>query len=276
MRKIILSFICAVSIFSTSTSLAYVGAVSTATGGSGRGAMEPVDGVLLNPAIISDLPKKNLSVHYSDKDWALTVADNGKEAYFPAALVFRRTDMDPLTTQQLGLAFATPRYYGMTFGGTISMYDYTHKITPAQEEQYKVGVLDLGMTLAVTSNFGLGFVAKKVGSGQADLPEAMQVQKTISLGMSYTYQNFARLRFDVESAPDNKTDKLVYMMGLENFLNDWLVFRLGFQNNNVLEKDYFTAGVGFAGPQFGVHYAYISNIKDRTENKHLIDLSIPF
>ena len=35
-------------------------------------------------------------------------------------------------------------------------------------------------------------------------------------------------------APENKTDRLVYMLGLENYLNDWVVFRLGYQNNNVL------------------------------------------
>lgn len=276
MQKTILFFICVFGIFTANISVAYVGAVSTATGGSGRGAMEPVDGVLVNPAIISDLPKKNMSIHYSDKDWALTVADNGRDAYFPAALIFRRTEVDNVNTQQLGVAFATPRYYGLTFGGALSVYDYTHKIAANIEEEYKVGVLDLAMTLAATKNLGFGFVAKKVGSGKADLPKPLQVQQTISLGMSYTYQSFARLRFDVESAPDNKTDKLVYMVGLENFLNDWLVFRLGFQNNNVVLKDFFTAGLGFAGPQFGLHYAYISNIKDRTENKHLIDLSIPF
>lgn len=262
-------------VFSAGAS-AYVGAVSTATGGTGRGAIEPADGLLLNPAVISEFPKKDFSVSYSDDDWALTVADNGKDAYFPAGLIFRRTDMTVVETQQLGLAFATPRWKRLTFGGTLSLYEYTHNLSPAVEENYKQGVLDLGLTLALTSDFGFGFVAKKVAAGMVDLPESLQVQKTIGLGMSYTYQNFARLRLDVESGPDNDTKKLVYMAGLENFLNDWLVFRLGFQNNNVVVKDYFTAGLAFVGPQFGLHYAYITDIKDKSDSKHLVDLSVPF
>lgn len=271
--KILLSILSLAASFSAH---AVVGAVSTATGGTGRGAIEPTDGVLVNPATLSDFPRKHFSVSYSDNDWALVVADNGKDAYFPAALVFRRSDMNSVETQQLGISFATPRWKLLTFGGTLSVYDYTHKLGPALEEKYKHGVLDLAMTLAITKDFGFGFVAKKVAAGMADLPEPLQVQKTISLGMSYTYQSFARLRFDVESAPDNNTEKLVYMAGLENFLNDWLVFRLGFQNNNVVVKDYFSAGLGFAGPQFGLHYAYVADIKDKKDSKHVIDLTVPF
>jgi hypothetical protein len=66
------------------------------------------------------------------------------------------------------------------------------------------------------------------------------------------------------------------MGGLENYINDYVVFRLGYQNNQVTAKDYISAGLGFTGPQFGLHYAYISNTADKTEDKHLIDLGIPF
>ena len=274
MKKLFLSLMISL-MFSTHAS-AFIGAISTATGGTGRGAIEPVDGVLVNPATISEFPKKIFSVSYSDTDWAITIADNGKEALFPAGLIFRRTEMDPIDAQQIGLAFATPRWKLITIGGTVSLYDYTHHLTTTSEEKYKQGVLDLAATLAITKDFGFGFVAKKVASGKIDLAENLQVQQTMALGMSYTYQDFARLRFDVESGPENKTEKVVYMVGLENFINDWIVFRLGFQNNNVVVKDYFTAGLGFAGPQFGLHYAYITNIKDKSEDKHLIDLSVPF
>ena len=41
-----------------------LGAVSTATGGTGRGAVEPVDGLLLNPAFLLDFPTKNFSFNY--------------------------------------------------------------------------------------------------------------------------------------------------------------------------------------------------------------------
>lgn len=156
------------------------------------------------------------------------------------------------------------------------MMEYTNYISNAAQQKYRQTTLDLAATYAVASNLGIGLVANKVGASQVDLADNLQVQKTTALGLSYTYQYFARLRFDVESAPENKTDKLVYMLGLENYLNDWVIFRLGYQNNNVVAKNYFTAGMGFSGPQFGLHYAYISNTADKSEDKHLFDLGIPF
>jgi len=257
-----------------------VGAVSTATGGTGRGAVEAIDGVLLNPATISDLPSKNFSYNYSQDHWALSVTDNGQEVYLPAALKFIKTKTATLDTQQMGLSLASRRWSKMAFGATASMLEYTHylsgSLSSRTEKKLRQTSLDVAATLALATNLGLGFVASKVSSSPVDLAENLQIQKTLALGLSYTYQNFARLRFDIESAPDNKTDKLVYMLGLENYLNDWVIFRLGYQNNNVLSKNYFTAGVGFTGPQFGLHYAYISNNANKSEDQHLFDLGIPF
>ena len=277
MKKIIL----AVSFLALSFNLlpkafATIGAVSTATGGSGRGAIEPVDGILLNPATISDLPNKYFSVNYSPDQWALAVSDNGQEVYLPAALKFIKTQTSLLNTQQLGLSFASRRWKKVSFGGSASMMEYTNYISTALEQKYRQTTLDLAATYALATNLGIGLVANKVGSSKIDLSENLQVQKTTAIGFSYTYQNFARFRFDIETAPDNRADKLNYMFGIENYINDWVVFRIGYQINKVVVKDYFTVGVGFAGPQFGLHYAFISNTADKAEDKHLIDLGIPF
>lgn len=253
-----------------------VGAVTTATGGTGRGAIEPIDGVLLNPAVITDFPDKNFSVNYSVDQWAMSVSDNGKDAFFPAAFVFLNSKTDTIDTQQLGLTIASYRWHRFVLGTNLSMLDYTDHSSPALELRYKQAAADLGATYALGSNVGFGLVFNKVGSTRTDLAEAAQTQQTTSFGISYIFRGFARFRVDVESAPKNKTDRLVFMAGMENYLNDWMVFRMGYQNNNVVAKNYLTAGLGFQGPQFGVHYAYISNTADKTEDKHLIDLGIPF
>lgn len=265
-----------ISLIGATKVLAAVGAVSAATGGTGRGAVEPIDGVLLNPATVSDLPNKSFSYNYSQDQWALTVTDNGQDSYFPASLKFIKTKSSVVDTQQLGLSFASRRWKKFAVGGTGSMVEYTNYLSNSLEEKYRQSTVDLAATYALATNFGIGLVANKVGSSTASLPENLQIQKTVALGMSYTYLNFARFRLDVESAPENKTDKLVYMTGLENYLNDWVVFRLGYQNNNVVSKNYLTAGIGFAGPQFGLHYAYIANTTSNNEDKHLFDLGIPF
>lgn len=260
-----------------STSLyASIGAVTSATGGTGRGAIEPIDGVLLNPATISDMPSKTFSYNYSNNEWALSVTDNGRDALIPAALIFVKTTNNNVDTQQLGLSLASRRWHKFTLAATGSMMEYTNHLSPSSEEKYRQAVFDLSGTYALATNFGFGIVANKVGSNPISLAENLQTQQTVAMGMGYTYQDFARLRFDVETAPENKTDRLVYMLGLENYINQWMIFRIGYQNNNVLSKNYFSAGMGFSGPQFGLHYAYIANTADNSEDKHCIDLGFPF
>lgn len=274
MRKVLSTL--SVIIFFNIKTFAFIGAVSTATGGTGRGAVEPVDGILLNPAIISDLPNKALSLNYSTDQWGLVVTDNGKDAYFPAALQFIKTSTNQIDTQKLAISFATPRWYKVAFGATAAMLEYTNFVSPSLESKYRQSTLDLAATLAISRDFGFGFVVNKVASSKVDLVENLQVQRTAAIGASYTYLNFARVRFDVESSADYKTDRLNYMYGLENYINDFIVFRLGYQNNNVINKNYVSLGAGFAGPQFGLHYAYTSNTTDSSDIKHLIDLAVPF
>ena len=265
-----------ISLIFTLKAFALVGAVSSATGGTGRGAIEPIDGILLNPATVSDLPTKNFSVNYSADAWAMTVTDNGKDAYLPAALRFVKSQVTTIDTQQLGLSFASRRWKRFVIGGTGSMMEYTDTLTGTTAQKYRQSTLDLAATFAASTNFGIGFVANKVTSNKITLNESLQVPQTMAIGFSYTYQNFARIKFDVETAPDNRTDRLNYMLGFENYINDWVVVRMGAQQNKVLAKDYVSAGLGFAGPQFGLHYAFISNTADKTEDKHLIDLGFPF
>lgn len=265
-----------VSLLTAMNSYASIGAISTATGGTGRGAIEPIDGVLLNPASISDLPNNNFSYNYSNNEWAITVSDNGHDSYIPAAFIYKKTNTDKLDTQQTGLVLSTRRWKKMTLSATASIIEYTQQISTVNQLKHRQSAVDIASTVALGNNLGLGLVFNKVSSSDVTLDPNQQLQKTMALGISYTYQSFARFRYDVESSPDNKTERLVHMIGLENYLNDWVVFRLGYQNNNVISKNYFSAGFGFAGPQFGLHYAYVSNTRDSGEEKHCIDLGFPF
>jgi hypothetical protein len=273
-KYFILGFIiCVFSI--TSEAALSPGAISTSTGGSGRGTLEPVDSVLLNPAVVAALPSKFFSLDYGKRQWGITISDNGEEALFPAALSFVRAEQDDFKTQQLGLALSYSYKKIISVGTSVSMFEYD-KGQITYDQKYRQTVVDLGIAYTPVAGMGFGLVANKIYSSDSDLSTPLQKQKTFGFGSSYTYLNFVRFRFDVESAPENKTDRVVYMGGIETFMNDWVIVRLGYQNNNVVNKNYTTAGLGFAGPQFGLHYAYISNVADNTEDQHSIDLGIPF
>jgi len=251
------------------------GSISTATGGSGRGTTEAIDGVLLNPAMIGLLSSKILSANYTNHQWGITIADNGAEALFPAALSFVRSDIEGFKTQQvaIGLSYVFKKMFAI--GTTVSLYEYSSEAIN-RDQKYRQTTADVGVMFSPSSEFGIGLVANKVGSTKTDLDESLQKQQTMGLGAQYTFQSFVRFRLDVESGPKNKTERLVYMGGIETYMNDWVIFRLGYQNNNVVSKNYSTVGLGFAGPQFGLHYAYISNVANNEDDQHSIDLGIPF
>ena len=252
-----------------------IGSVSAATGGTGRGTVEPVDGVLLNPASVAQIKSKFFSFNYSKEQMGVTISDNGREALFPAAIAYVSSEKDNLKTQDIAVVLAYSVLPQLSFGTTLSMVEYVQSglIT---EQKYRQTVGDLGVSYMVTKEISLGAVSNKAFSSKSDLDPQLQKQKSIGLGGNYTYQNFVRFRFDIESAPENKTDHLIYMAGIETFLNDWIVARVGYQNNNVVAKNFVTAGVGFSGPQFGIHYAYLTNVADQNEDRHSVDLGIPF
>jgi hypothetical protein len=276
MKRLLFAFLNISALLFSSLSQATIGAVSTATGGSGLAAVEPVDGLLKNPAFIRDLLNRNLAVNYAPDEWAITVSDNAPDSLFPAALQIINTRQTNVNTQKLGLTFAAPRLKTLVVGATAAMVSYEHNPNLNTAEKFHQGVVDVGATLAINRDIGIGFVANRTGSTKVDLAENLQLQKTMAMGLSYTYGNFIRFRFDVESGPNNVTERLVYKAGMENFINDWMVARLGYQNNNVVFKNYGSLGLGFVGPQFGLHYAYISDVAGGTDQKHLIDLAIPF
>lgn len=205
----------------------------------------------------------------------VTISDNGKEALFPAAIAYVSYEKDNLKTQDVAVVLAYSALPRLSFGTTIAMVEYVQSGL-VSEQKYRQTVGDLGVAFMVNKEISIGAVAKKAFSSSSDLDPVLQKQKSIGFGGNYTYQNFVRFRFDLESAPENKTDRIIYMAGIETFINDWVVARVGYQNNNVVEKNFMTAGAGFSGPQFGIHYAYLTNVADRNEDRHSVDLGIPF
>ncbi len=252
-----------------------IGSVSTATGGTGRGAIEPVDGVLLNPSSVAKIKTQFFSFNYSNQQMAATIADNGKDALFPAAIAFVRTDVNDLKTQDMALVLAYSLMPRLSIGTTISLVEYMTNLNNT-EQKYRQTVGDIGVSFALARNVSLGAVAYKVLSSDAELAKPLQKQQLVGVGGSYTFDNLVRFRFDIESAPENKFDRLTYMTGLETYLNDWMIIRLGYQNNNVVSKNFTTAGLGFSGPQFGLHYGYLTNVSNRNEDRHTVDLGVPF
>lgn len=273
MKKLVLIF--SVVLFQTVTALAYdsVGSVSAATGGTGVGTIEAVDGAFTNPASIALFPTKSFSLAYSKNNTAVTLADNGEDVLFAAALGYTQEDIDPLLTKVAHLAIAHTIYKKIALGVDVGFRELK---LDSSDLKFRQTVGTAGLTAEITPWLTAGIVSKNYAFNDTDLPDTVDKNATVAVGFALVHEDFAKLRFDVESGPNQTTTKLKYKTGIETYINDWIITRIGYQNDNVNAMNFFTAGVGFSGPQFGLHYAYQSEAQSKVDTLHSVDLSVPF
>ena len=279
MKKII--SLIAVFIFNFSNLLAAQipntsGAISSATGGAGVSVVDVDDSALLNPAVIPLFPRKQMSFSYSSERFAVNLVDNGNEALFPAGLAYEKYSNDAFKSNvyHLILAYAFETQAGkFSLGGDFNLNDL--KLT-GSEKSYKQTRANAGFLWQPSKAFSFGLVQKNIALNDTDLPDDIDHVTTTTAGFAYVYESFAQLRFDMETIEKQPSDRFIYKIGLETYLNDWIITRFGYRNNNILSQNFTTLGVGFAGPQFQLHYAYQLEAKSTVDPLHIIDLSVPF
>ena len=249
------------------------GAVSGSTGGAGVGSMEDVDGVYLNPASIALFPKKSFAASFSKVHTNIHMTDNGRDALFPASLSYTKSDENGLQNQSYNLVIAYPLSASFALGSEISLRELKVDVI---DEKYRQTLISPAVFYQILDSVSMGLVWKNKELSDTDLTDVLDKTSTVAVGFAYLYEKFAKVRFDVETAENEKTNKMIYKFGLETFVNDWIVTRFGYQNDNAHSLNFFPAAVGFVGPQFGLHYAYQSEARNIRDPLHTIDLNIPF
>lgn len=274
--KQIFHFICifiSINSFAQNATQNNSGAVSSATGGAGVSVIEMDDSALLNPSTIPLFRRKQMSFSYSSNRFAGSLIDNGQEALFPAGIAYEQYSNDSFKNKIYHLILAYPLSKNISLGADFNLHE-THYLNT--ETNYKQTRASVGFIWLPFKNFGFGLVHKNMALNDTDLPDSIDHVTTTTLGISYVYESFAQLRFDVESVEKQPSGRYIYKIGLETYLNDWIITRFGYRNDNISNMNFATAGLGFAGPQFGLHYAYQSEAKSTIDPIHIIDLTLPF
>lgn len=251
----------------------FSGAVSTAVGGAGVGVMEIVDGALLNPSLIPLFPHKQVSLSYSTSRMSGIIVDHGKDALFPAALAYDQLSNDVYKNKIYHLILAYPLSDKFSIGADFHYNDFRFQNT---DTSYTQTLVNVGLIWLAQKNWSFGIVHKDVALNDSDLPDTLDQVATTTLGMGYVYETFAQVRFDIETIEKQTTRRFIYKIGLETYVNDWVITRFGYRNDNIASQNFATAGLGFAGPQFGLHYAYQTEANSAVDPLHVIDLSFPF
>lgn len=251
-----------------------LGSVSTSLGGAGVGAINLVDGAFNNPATFALFPQRAAQFGFAKKSFRTSFSDNGADALFPAMLGYHQSDIADIKTNAFYLGLAFPFKRKFSFGAN---FGFQETQIPNDAHKYRQTVTDVGIIYTPFEWFSLGAVVKNKPLNDTDLNNTIDDRPTTAVGFESKYEDLVNVRAEMESGKNAQSEqKMIVKAGLEILMNEWIQLRLGYQNNNILSQNYLTAGLGFGGPQFGLHYAYIKESEFEKETHHSIDLAVPF
>ncbi len=260
--------------FDTAFGFENLGSVSTSLGGAGVGAINSIDGVLNNPSSIALFSQKTASIFLSYRAERIYMSDNGAEALFPAALGYSQQEIDFLKQKKYQVVIAQRLSKKLAVGVDVTYKDTTD--LKRQSGEYQT-VLGISVSSQLLNWLNLGLSYSELPLNDTDLISFYDKNPILKAGLETQFENFVLLRFEVEQQKTIDEDsRLIYKSGLELYLNEWMAFRLGYQNNNVLHQNYLTSGLGFGGSQYGFHYSFVKEAEKQKESYHSIDLALPF
>ncbi len=258
-----------VTVAITTNAEIFSGAVSAATGGTGRAAVVPGDSNFLNPATLPYLKGYYFYSKFGQKDMALGLSDNTKETMIPTALSYFRVD----NLQDFKLSIADYIVRKWTVGASLHYYQANQPVGSLNNTNF-----DLSFAYAPKPHFGFGLIFYNMAGDTKDFPDSQKLYSQVGLGANYTYKEFFRLRADLLSTEkmNNNFHKPTVMLGFESYFNRWILARFGYRDENTFDKEYATAGLGFDLPRFKLNYGYEGDTKQTANSRHSIDLAVPF
>lgn len=309
MKKIKIKFVLAFTVMFLQLNLwsyDFNSSVNASVGGGGRAAVEPYGAALSNPALLSRLDNRHLTSSFIKDQVVVSFIDSSKENLFAGGFTYKEvrgvepleltqsnnnkliSDEDILLSekyklQRLSLSLSDQFIESVSFGLNINMLNLLTNQRPKQEKltAYNLDVGFVWTPFLQARDFNLAMTFTNF----ANQGESLSTEKTI-FAASYVYSNFVRFRYDLEAAEKFDFKKPSHVFGFESFLNDWVVWRLGYKigaeqsrlvaGEKRKESNQYSGGIGFVGPKLGLHYAYVQETELKKETRHSVDLGYSF
>lgn len=287
-KKFILFFTASLcGMYSSSVLSYYQSAITTATAGAGYSAVEASDSAFLNPATIpflkgyffavSGYGSRNNQFSADEDGLAVSLIDNMTTTVFPTALSYIQTKQE--LENNSGDLFH--KIYRLSLGNFVGQQftlgaSLFHQQSKFNEESWHQTDLNLAGLWSPNEMLGISLIAENVFAGSKDLLEERRLQKRSILATSFNYRKFARFKLDLATGPNNDFDAGEVRFGLESYMNPWIVIRVGVGRIFPAKTAIYSGGIGFAGPQFGIHYGYQAGQESADFIRHAVDLVVPF
>lgn len=284
MKIATVSFIAAIFSFIFSAQASYIGSISSATGRSGVAAIESSEAPYSNASILPFLNGYFFSAGWGQshqdqtgitQDFAVALIDNLKETTVPTSLSYTQQNFNSDTAvedqqQQIRLGIGAFASKTLSFGlGGVYQTDWLPTKTYHQINA------QLSSLYIINKNWGVTAIANNMVPPGDKAPEPVRQQQTLTVGTSYEYKDLIRAKFDATSDSGYKWNHSLLGGGVENYLSKYIILRVGYQKDNQVGANIYTAGLGFAGPKLSLNYAYQNSAEDQRLTRHSVDLAIP-
>ena len=263
------------------------GPVSKASGGSGRAGIPGMESAFVNPALIPLEKASEMSAYYHDgyigsgqhrNGWAVGVIDAEKEVWFPGAAHYVRTrDGGRTRTATEG------ELWHMAVGKNISerlalgLSAYRLQYDVEGDREYTQWNGSIGGLVLITETFGLAYVLDNLVKPGSEVPRGLREDLKQGVGVYGAVADLVKIRGDISRQEKfNPGKKMGFAIGMESMTSQWILFRAGFQRDELADTRIWSAGFGFNGPRLKVDYAVEKNVKGTGGAVHSVDLRVPF
>jgi hypothetical protein len=273
---------------------AFAGSVSSAMGNTGVASPEISDGPRLNPALMGFVRGYIFSTGFnrfadgsgfSGDSLVVGISDHQKDSVVPTALTFYQENtsdefVQSFSQKNFQLGFGNRVSNKWAFGLALNYWE-GRATTPSGEtpvgypEKISRANLTIGSVFPFSQYFGLGIVAENVVEDRSRQPENWGLVPRTTFGLNYEVPKTFQLRAELRSAPGNSFSKSTAGLGIQSFPNRWLAVRIGAARELQTDLMTYSAGLGFLGPKFGFHYAYVQTPEAGKLARHSVDLALP-
>lgn len=261
--------------------------MSSSLGGAGRASVDDGEQALLNPALVvhgSPFTSELIYIDgYSDKNEhdnikAVGLTDNTEELVAAGGYYFaqrRRTFNSSQTLEENYHQFSLGRFVvdHLAVGLAVTYLD-TKAIGGSSHKQ-----LDghLGAHYNPQPDLGFGLVFYNIIGRDEGIPSHLQNQDSVFIGVNYLLLTMFHVRFDFgQQLSQNPEAKRRYQLGIESKAGAFLVTRIGYDKDDLLQRDFYSIGLGFDGPKIKFDYFYRYNPDYSEGAMHGVDLRLPF
>lgn len=277
-----------VTYFSVTSYAQYLtGPVASSLGSAGRAAVDDGEQVVLNPALAVHGSTFTSEVFYIDgynaKDEHDNIAgfgltDNTEGLIASGGYYFakKRSTYPVLQTLEQEYHQASfARFLEKHFSAGLAITYLDSNVIGGT--RYKQWDANLGFHYNPDPNYAFGLVFYNLAERDLKAPVHVQNQDSIFLASHFLFLERFRCRVDIGQQQSlNPKNKFQFQFGLESKVSEFLVTRVGFEKDDLIDRDSYTLGLAFDGPRIKFDYFYRHNLDYSDGSMHGVDMRLPF